>query len=536
MKHRIIPYHLWVMLGLVYLVALFMPLMENDSAQFAVMAMRMAQESDFIHLFKNGIDYLDKPHMHYWLAALSFKLFGYAAWAYRLPSFLALVVGAYALYRLGTQLKSKELGVWSAFVFLSFQTMVLASFDLRTDSLLSSFVAIASWKLISYIRDLKWSDAFMGAIAAGLAFSTKGMIALVVLGFTVVSYAIVQGRIRSLFTIKVLGALTVFVLTIIPVLYAYHQQFDLHPEKIVRGLSGRSGVRFILWDQSFERLSGTGHGKSSSGYFFFFHTLLWVLLPFTFYTLKGWVNAFRTSFGSRQPLFFVGVALIPLILLMSASQFKLPHYLNILMPLFALLTAKELEVLSQTRRTGWNKIADSGTAILYGAAVLLLWVFFMPTPKTVGIALIWGVLLLYYQFKKTHSLPIGLIGIALLFNAMAFFHFYPQLLNYQSGQVLSERIPSEAKVFNYSDDYLWSLEFGRKQLSIPKHAYDIQSLSSGDYVYVDTKHYATFKSLYPQAMEWASASHFRVTRLNIHFLKKNSREEQLSLKRIMVIP
>jgi 4-amino-4-deoxy-L-arabinose transferase-like glycosyltransferase len=106
------------MLGLVYLVALFMPLMENDSAQFAIMAMRMAQESDFIHLFKDGIDYLDKPHMHYWLAALSFKLFGYTAWAYRLPSFLALVAGAYALYRLGTQLKSKELGVWSAVVFL----------------------------------------------------------------------------------------------------------------------------------------------------------------------------------------------------------------------------------------------------------------------------------------------------------------------------------------------------------------------------------------------------------------------------------
>ena len=536
MIHKSIPYHLWAMLGFVYLMALFMPLMENDSAQFAVMAMRMAQENDFIHLFKDGLDYLDKPHMHYWLAAISFKLFGYAAWAYRLPSFIALIGGAYALYRLGTQLKSKILGRWSAFVFLSFQTMVLASFDLRTDSLLSSFVAIALWKLISYVRDLKWSDALIGAIASGLAFSTKGMIALVVLGFAVLSYTLVEGRIRSLFSIKVVGALTLFALTITPILYAYYQQFDLHPEKVIRGLSGRSGIRFILWDQSFERLSGTGHGKSSSGYFFFFHTLLWVLLPFTFYTLKGWVNAFRPSFGSRKPLFFVGVALIPLFLLMSASQFKLPHYLNILMPLFALLTARELENLSQDRRIGGVKIAHLGIAILYGAAVLILWVVFAPSPTTVGVALAWGALLLYLKLKKTAGQTFGWIGIALFFNAMAFIHFYPQLLHYQSGQVLTERIPSEAKVFNYSDDYLWSLEFGRKQLSVPKHTYDIDSLSSGDYVYVDTKHYATFKSLYPQSIEWASASHFRITQLNISFLNKSSREEQLSLKRIMIVP
>lgn len=536
MMHKTIPYHLWFMLGFVYLVALFMPLMENDSAQFAVMAMRMAQESDFIHLFKDGLDYLDKPHMHYWLAALSFKLLGYAAWAYRLPSFLALVAGAYALYRLGAQMESKRLGAWSAFVFLSFQTMLLASFDLRTDSLLSSFVAIALWKLISYVRDQKWNDALIGAIAAGLAFSTKGMIAIVVLAFTVLCYALVEGRLRSLFSLKIVGGLAVFALTITPVLYAYYQQFDLHPEKIIRGLSGRSGVRFILWDQSFERLSGTGHGKSSSGYFFFFHTLLWVLLPFTFYTIKGWVHAIRPSFGSRQPLLFAGVALIPLFLLMSASQFKLPHYLNILMPLFALLTAKELEGLSQTRRMGWNKIADSGIAILYGAAGLFLCLVFTPTPVTVGIALIGGALLLYLQLNKRSNLHFGLMGIALLFNALAFYHFYPQLLNFQSGQVLSERIPSEVKVYNYSEDYLWSLEFRRKQLSVPKHAYNIQSLSSGDYVYVDKKHYATFKSFYPEAIEWASASHFRVTRLNIDFLKKSSREKQLSLKRIMVIP
>ena len=52
---------------LVYLTGLFARLMENDSAQFAVMAMRMFQEQDFLNLWKGGEEYLDKPHLHYWI-------------------------------------------------------------------------------------------------------------------------------------------------------------------------------------------------------------------------------------------------------------------------------------------------------------------------------------------------------------------------------------------------------------------------------------------------------------------------------------
>ena len=51
-------------MGLIYIAGLFVTLFENDSAQFAVMAMRMVQENDFINLFKGSEEYLDKPHLH----------------------------------------------------------------------------------------------------------------------------------------------------------------------------------------------------------------------------------------------------------------------------------------------------------------------------------------------------------------------------------------------------------------------------------------------------------------------------------------
>lgn len=41
---------------LVYVAGMFVTLFENDSAQFAVMAMRMVQENDFLNLFKGTED------------------------------------------------------------------------------------------------------------------------------------------------------------------------------------------------------------------------------------------------------------------------------------------------------------------------------------------------------------------------------------------------------------------------------------------------------------------------------------------------
>ena len=84
---------LYILLLIVYISGLWIPLMENDSAQHATMAMRMYLENDFLNIYKAGKDYLDKPHMHFWLAALSFKIFGISDWAYRIPALLFTGIG-----------------------------------------------------------------------------------------------------------------------------------------------------------------------------------------------------------------------------------------------------------------------------------------------------------------------------------------------------------------------------------------------------------------------------------------------------------
>ena len=65
-------YWLFALVALAYIAGLFLPLMENDSAQFGGMALRMYQHDDYLNIYKQNFDYLDKPHLHFWLAAFSF--------------------------------------------------------------------------------------------------------------------------------------------------------------------------------------------------------------------------------------------------------------------------------------------------------------------------------------------------------------------------------------------------------------------------------------------------------------------------------
>ena len=64
------------------------PFFSNDPALYAAISKTMVLGNDFIDLYVYGIDWLDKPHFPFWMAMLSFKLFGISVWAYRLPALL----------------------------------------------------------------------------------------------------------------------------------------------------------------------------------------------------------------------------------------------------------------------------------------------------------------------------------------------------------------------------------------------------------------------------------------------------------------
>ena len=170
--------------------------------------------------------------MHYWLAALSFKIFGIYDWAYRIPGILATLLAAYSCYGLGKLLYNSHTGKLAALIFMTAQTIMLAAIDVRTDAVLTGFTIFAIWQLTTYIETKALKNIALGAFGAGIAFSTKGQIALLVMGFPLLCHLAYTRKWKRFLSWKVLIALVVFGLTIAPMLYAYYHQFDLHQRKL----------------------------------------------------------------------------------------------------------------------------------------------------------------------------------------------------------------------------------------------------------------------------------------------------------------
>ncbi|RNC89542.1 MAG: glycosyltransferase family 39 protein [Allomuricauda sp.] len=540
---------LMVLVFTVYIIGLFATLFENDSAQFAVMAMRMVQENDFMSLFKGPNDYLDKPHMHYWLAALSFKVFGIHDWAYRIPGLLLTFLAAYSCYGLGKLLYNKDVGRFSALIFMTAQTIVLSAIDVRTDAVLTGFTIFSIWQLVSYVEKGHWIHIVLGALGAGLAFSTKGQIAILVIGICLLCHLAYSRQWERLANWKVLLALVVFCLAISPMLYAYYQQFDLHPEKIIRGRSGRSGVFFILWEQSFERLSGDGHGKNSSDFLFFFHTFLWVFLPWTVLAIFAiWWRTktfLKIKFRYRTNFEFLTLGGIFIIFfIISFAQFKLPHYLNIIIPLYAILTASYLHRLYESEKGREIRFLLGLQYFILSLVfifVLLVCFYVFKHASVWNYVLLFAVLIgITYFCLKQEAYYMRIITLSvcssLLVNVVLNGHFYPELLNYQGGSEMAERVAENnidvESIYKLGEFHTWALDFYNQK---PVKITSLIELSGKNNVWV----YGTEKDLEKlktAGFDWDEqimVDQFRITRLSLKFLDPATRYKQLS-KRYLV--
>ena len=268
---------LFALLGLVYIIGLFVPLMDNDSAHHADIALHMYLTGDYVNLIDHAGDYLDKPHLHFWLCAFSYKFFGVTTFAYKLPSFLFTILGTYSTYRLGKSLYNNETGKLASLIVASAFAYILANNDVRMDAILTASIAFAIWQLIDLIQSKKILNLIGAAWGLALGFCTKGHIAVFVPAVAALFYILYKKDWKFLLNRKWLLLIFLFGLFISPVVYCYYLQYNLHPEKIVRGKDHINGVKFILLQQSVDRFSGQMGNDAKNDYLFFLHSFRYSL-------------------------------------------------------------------------------------------------------------------------------------------------------------------------------------------------------------------------------------------------------------------
>jgi 4-amino-4-deoxy-L-arabinose transferase-like glycosyltransferase len=450
---------LFTLLGLVYLVGLFVPLMDNDSAHHANIALRMHLTGDYVNLVDYGKDYLDKPHLHFWLCAFSYKFFGVTTFAYKFPSFLFSILGTYSTYRLGKALYNAETGKLAALITATAFAYILANNDVRMDAILTACIVFATWQLVEFIQHKKTMSVAGAALGLALGFSTKGHIAVFVPAVAALFYILYHKEWKSLLNWKWLLLPVLFALFISPVIYCYYLQYNLHPEKIVRGKDHVDGVRFILFGQSIERFKGDSFGSDGkTDYFFFLHSFLWAFAPWSILAYIAMAGRIRNFLQRKEEWLTTGV-FISILLVVSFSGFKLPHYLNIIFPSTAVLVAAF--IVGKKENPKWvgaifNIQLSVAVLLLVLLGVITFWAF--PVKKLYVILVVILLLAVFFYFLKSTLFDRLQKAVCLSASAMilSFFllnaNFYPQLLKYQGGNELA--FATKEKV-NPEDVYFW---------------------------------------------------------------------------------
>ncbi|SHN34261.1 ArnT family glycosyltransferase [Mucilaginibacter sp. OK098] len=535
---------LYLFTGLAVLInfsGLFIPIQGVDATIYALISKTMVQRNDFVQLIYHGADWLDKPHFPFWITALSFKLFGFTTWAYKLPGILFLMMGAYYTWLLAKELYNKQIALWSVLILLTAQHIVLSNNDVRAEPYLTGLIIAAVYHFYKAHTNNSFWQLLTGCIFTACAIMTKGMFALVPIGGAIAGQFIFTRQWRSLFNLRWLIAAVLIFIFILPELWCLNQQFDLHPEKVIFGQKGVSGIRFFFWDSQFGRFFNTGPIKGHGDLLFFVHTALWAFLPWSLIMFVAVFQFIKKGFKYAQAKewYCISGALLTF-LLFSASGFQLPHYLNIVFPFFAIITAQYLNYLSGKKSILAIAITQNVVISLMLLLIAALHYFFRPqvfswfTALTLLMLLI--MLLFFSRFIRIHGyqkIALRTLLVSFIVNLYLNLSFYPSLMHYQTSSEASiwinDHNPRNLPVAAVIDDNSTPFEFYSNK---PVFAFNADGKLSHPappfllYTEAEAVKGLNAKGLHTQTL--ATFQRYWVTRIGLPFLNKKTREKELT--------
>jgi len=155
-------------------------LAEPDEGRYASIGREMALQSDWLVPHLNGVGNFQKPPLHYWTTALCVKALGANEWAVRMPSAL----GAFGTVLLVMYMAGVLFGPacrWKAgLILLTAGEFFILAHVVNTDMLLTFWITASITGLVAYTQRGRTLGLVAYYLCMGLAFLTKGPMALVV--------------------------------------------------------------------------------------------------------------------------------------------------------------------------------------------------------------------------------------------------------------------------------------------------------------------------------------------------------------------
>ncbi len=201
LQHR--PYLFWTLVGaLVYIPFLGAShLFDWDEINFAESAREMIVSGDYVSVQINFLPFWEKPPMFIWLQALSFLLFSTftdQAWvsmefAARFPNAVIGIATLCTVYTIGKKHFSETFGHLWAFAYLAAITPHVYASSGIIDPLFNLFIFLGIYFFAEYVADSnRLKHAIFAGLMIGLGMLTKGPVALLLWGLSLLVFALLQ--------------------------------------------------------------------------------------------------------------------------------------------------------------------------------------------------------------------------------------------------------------------------------------------------------------------------------------------------------
>jgi 4-amino-4-deoxy-L-arabinose transferase-like glycosyltransferase len=428
------------------------PTVYSDAVVYALLSKNIATSGDWVNLTFLGRDWLDKPHFPFWLTALSFKIFGISSFAYLVPGLVFHLIGATFTYKLANYFYGVDAARVSTLLYLTASRLLWSTVDLRAEAYLAGEIVPACYFWVKFDREPAAKYFLGGAAFTGMALMTKGLVVLFAIGGGLAADWLLRKEWRNFVRPKWIFALAASFVCALPELLALYAQFDQHPEKVVYGRTGVSGIRFFFWESQFGRFFNFGPIESSGGDpFYFVHTFLWAFLPWTVFFIVAVIAALRNrrqlAEPERRAFTVLSMSFLVPFTLFSLTGFQLDHYIDIVLPYAAILAG---DFLARSFRTGlapWICRFQIGLAIVACVVVGALSMYAFR-----GTAYLWGAVipvavLFYFVLHRSDApttkavvFPVLAVQAAFVFLVLANWMYF---LRYDAGNKLARDLDGQ---------------------------------------------------------------------------------------------
>jgi len=362
----------------IYFVALMglRPLSVPDEGRYPEVAREMLLTHDYVTPRVNGIVFLDKPILYYWLQAASFKVLGVNTWSIRLMPALFGIVGALLVFFTAHQLFNRRAAWWSVGALVCNPIYFLAAHYANMDLEIAIWVSAALCLFLLARKKPEGTterrNIFWWAWAAiGCGILTKGLIGLVFPAMVVGVWVVIGWRWRELKHWYFVSGLLVMLAICLPWYLAVQHR---NPQFF----------HYFFIYQQFERFSSGGFNNVFP-FWFYLPVVLLGLIPWALYLPIALYNQWRCAFG-KMALADAGTRQIlllwPLLIFIffSIPASKIVGYILPVIPPLAILIGEYIDrkltlaEKTETQRSFFTKILPAlpVTGAVIAVALLLI--------------------------------------------------------------------------------------------------------------------------------------------------------------------